>query len=380
MKILKIVFFILLLLFIVLLFILGGLYLFLDPNRLKPGIIEGVRKQGYILTIDDKIVWTIYPKIGINIKHMTLSVPNTEPFLDLYNVKISSELSQLLHAKENFQANIHVKALRLMNLHASNAYALLNWENKILTIYPINALFYDGKLSGIVHGQEIDIAPKWDWAMKAEGIQVKKFLADVLRGQSRLSLSGIGEIKFTSTSQGKGVSQVIQNVAGTNQFSVRNGVLEGIDLNYFVQAADALMNKQSVPPPPDIQETKFDNLSGTSSVQNGVVNAYVVVSAQTFTAQANGAVNLVTQTVNMQMKISTQKTVQTQWEIPVLITGDMHHPDFRLDMVEIQKQIVKSQLNKVKDEVKDSVNKMKEEIQTHVPGKAGEFLQNLLGH
>ena len=92
-----------------------------------------------------------------------------------------------------------------------------------------------------------------------------------------------------------------------------------------------------------------------------------------FGAKGQGTVNLLNQDVNLHVQISTQQTVQTQWEIPVLITGTLNQPNVRLDTIAIQNILAKQELEKVK-------NKAREEIKKHIPGKAGEFLQNLLGH
>jgi len=350
----------------------------MDPNRLKPIIVEAVRKQGYVITIEDKMGWTIYPVVGLSIKHMTLGVENQVPILDMRSVNISTEFGRLLKGTENIQADIRVQNFRIMRMHATNGFARLNWQNHILTIHPISAAVYEGTLTGIMHGFELTTAPKWDWALQFKNIQMSQLFQDI-NPESRIKVSGLADFTLNSKSSGRGVDQVFANLRSTNQFSIRDGVLEGVDLNFLLESADALLNKHPLTAV-NTNRTQFDSISGTGAVNYGVANVYVIVASHAFTGQATGSVNFTDKNVNMNLKLKSQKTLETQWEIPILITGTIQDPEFRLDVEEIQKQIGQAQIDRVKDVVKDKIDKVKDQIKDHLPKNSGDFLQNLFGH
>ena len=68
MKWLKISFSILVLLVLISVLAIGSFLFFMDPNKLKPVIIEETKKRtGYQLAIDGVLSWSFYPNLAIKI-------------------------------------------------------------------------------------------------------------------------------------------------------------------------------------------------------------------------------------------------------------------------------------------------------------------------
>lgn len=374
MKILKILFSILLLLILICILAIAALYFLMDPNQLKPIIIEKVRKQtGYQLVIDSKMSWSFYPQIGIKVEHMTLSVPNQRPFADLSNVNIATPFSTLKDWQHSLSGNIFIKEATLFKLHLHNVQVGLHWQNQVLTFRPIQAKLYEGILTGVAHGRDFSAMPKWDGSIQFNNIQLRPLLLDINGANSKVKFSGSGDVGIQIVSQGTTKEQILQSLKGKTDINFKEGVMEGIDLNYIVQTADALINKQPVNTPASNQ-TRFDHLTCTFAINNGIANTNnLLLTSPAFLTKGQGSINLITQLLNFQLQIKSQENIKTQWEIPVLVTGNVSSPDINIDMREIEKIIAKKELEKIKDKVKD-------EIKSHIPGKAGEFLQNLLGH
>jgi AsmA protein len=375
MKLFKIIFSIVCLVVFIAVLAIGSLIIFVDPNKLKPVIIDAVmKKSGYQLAIEGRLSWSFYPRIAVKIDHMMLSAPNQPaPFIDAKDVRMGADFSQLIQATEKLQGNLTISTLKLTNVHAENVSTELHWENNVLTLQPIKASLYGGTLEGTATGKNLSAVPRWDWDLQANGIQVKQLLDDVNGGNSKIKIMGVGQVKMQAQTQGSTREQVLNALAGTIGFSLNNGVLDGINLNYLFQSADALINRRPVEPPTNINQTSFESLRGTVALKNGVAETNdVLLTSSAFTAKAQGSVGLLSQNIDFQLRLKPQQTASTQWEIPVLITGNLSRPDVRLDTMEIQKFLAGQEIEKLKA-------KAVEQIQQHVPGKAGEFLQNLLG-
>lgn len=374
MKLLRILLSIAGLLLLVCVLAIAALLMFADPNKLKPVIAEEIKQQtGYQLAIDGNLSWSIYPHVGIKVERMALRAPDQpQAFIDLQGVNIAVRLGALLRGERKLTGDVYIRDVRLMNVHAVQARVGMRWQNNILTLAPINALLYDGTLFGTAHGINLSGVPRWDWDIAMDGVQVKPLLADVNGPDAKLSLSGIGSIHLKANTQGKNRDELLEQLNGQGEFSLKNGVINGIDINYFVQSADALLNKKSLTAPENLNQTSFDSLTGSFTVKEGDAKTEdMLLTSSAFLMRGQGNLNLLPQTIDLQLQIKSQNTLKTQWEIPVLVTGALGKPDVQLDMASINQMLTQKEFEKVKEKVRE---KAKE-----ITGKAGEFLQNLLG-
>jgi uncharacterized protein involved in outer membrane biogenesis len=355
---------------------IAAFMMFMDPNKLKPVIINEVMKNtGYQLAIEGKLSWSFYPTLGVKVERMMLTDPHqTVPFLELRDVSIATELTKLLRGRQQMQGVLHIASMKLMNIQAENAYVGLHWEHQMLTLQPITASMYHGSVKGSAYGRDLENMPRWDWNVSFSQVQMKPLLQDVNGADSKLTIDGNADIKLMASTWGKNKAQLLNNLNGTTEFNLKNGIVSGVDLNYLLQTADALMNKQAVPAlPTNVNQTAFDSFSGTAAIKNGVAETNnLLLNSSAFTTRGNGSINLPYEAINIQLQVTPQKEARTQWEIPVLIAGSMNHPDVRLDMLEIDKMVAKKEVDKVKE-------KVRQQIKEKVPGKAGEFLQGLIG-
>ncbi|VVC76650.1 hypothetical protein AQUSIP_19730 [Aquicella siphonis] len=374
MKILKTLLSITALILIICILAIGMLVFFADPNKLKPVLVEEVKKTtGYQLIIEGKLSWSFYPGLAVKMEHVLLSAPGqTSAFVDAHDVRMAADLMELLRSKEKLQGGVSIASLRLMNIQAEKVNARLQWKSNILTISPITAHLYQGRLEGEASGRRFTSEPVWNWDVQASNIQIKPLLEDINGKKTRLNLSGTGQMKMQAETSGKTRERMTDNLNGSVSFNLSNGAMEGVDLNYLLKNADALLNKEAVNPPENLNQTEFNRLTGTALISQGVAESKdIFLTAPAFTANAQGTIVLKSRELDLQLQVKPGESARTKWEIPVLITGDVSHPDVRLDTMEIQKILTAQEIDKLK-------SKAAKEIKKHVPGKTGEFLQNLL--
>ncbi len=305
---------------------------------------------------------------------MTLTVPGeSRPFVDLRDAKVATSLTDLLYGQEKLAGNVHVVEMRLIDLRIQDVSADLHWENKILTLDPVKASLYNGTMQGTAHGSDLFTVPNWNWEVQLNNVQIKPLMQDVNGADSKVQISGAGQVNMKASTQGKAREEMLGHLNGNCSFSVNNGAVEGVDLNYFVQAANALINGQSLPSPAGLNQTAFNTLTGTLTITNGLAETKdLQLTSPAFVTSAQGNVKLVSQVLDFQLQIKPVETVKFNWQIPVLISGSLTHPDVRLDTDAVRKLVSKEDIDKLK-------SKAMEKIKERVP-QAGKLLQNLLGH
>lgn len=352
---------------------LAALYYFIDPNKLKPVIVSEVKKQtGYTLAIDGTLSWTFYPRLAIRVPEMAFTAPGqTQPMARLHDVRMMTDIRQLLQGGKQWQGRLRIASLELMNLHITNIKTLLHWQDDALVFDPITASFYQGDLTGTATGHLMTKLPRWDWNVTLAHVQIKPLFAD-MNPENKLVVSGSGDISMRGMTQGKSRDQMIAGLNGTLQFSVTDGKVSGIDINYLVQTADALLNKQPVPMPQDIEQTQFDSLKGGAVIANGIATlTSLQLSAPAFVTNGQGTIDLTSGALDVKLQTASQQQLTTKWDIPILVVGNLRSPQVKLDGDQLTKYTIKQQIDKVKD-------KAREAVQKHVKGDAGKLLQKLL--
>lgn len=342
---------------------IGLIIYFIDPNTLKPMIISEVNKQtGYHLVIDGKMTWTVYPHLAVNIPHMTITEPaQTQPFLDLKAVKLATPLTDLLHGIKNISGDLLVSEIIFMKMHLHDAKIAMHWKNQVLSLNPITANLYDGTLSGVANGSKLNAQPNWSFNAKLNHIQLRNLLAD-LNAKNKLQLSGLGQIDVQGTSKGKSKDEVIGNLNGNAHFSADQGKVEGINLDYFIQSADALLNKRRLELPSNLNETQFEKLSASAVIVNGVVKTQdILLQSRALTSTGAGNINLANNTIDMELTIKAIQQSDSTRTIPPLnlnVKGSLLDPNVNVDMREVEKMVTKEVIDRLKNRVEDKISNL----------------------
>jgi len=366
-----------LILFIALILVgVGLLVTLVNPNQFKPLIIQQVAQQtGYQLTIDGDLSWSFSPPVSIMANHMILTGPKPQAvkIVDMSDVKIGVQLWPVWEVGKHLQGNLTIANLTFMQLHVSNVNVNIDWRDQHLSLKPLTAELYQGRLQGEVHLFSPATAPTWHWQLALNDLQVAPLLHDLNGPQSKLEISGIGEVVIDAKTSGLAKADILAHLNGDGSFRLRNGVLSGINVEYLVAAANAFLQKQAMPATPAQNQTDFGDLSGSYTIHDGIVttNNFLIDSSGVAT-HGKGTLDLNNQAINFNLQL-TSKHTRNLAAIPVVVKGTMSSPSAHLDLDALSRELTASELQKVKE-------KVRKQIQEHIHGKAGQFLQNLLGH
>lgn len=351
-----------------------ALVIFIDPNKIKPMLSEQVlHETGYKVNIDGALSWSFYPRLGVKAEHVVVIAPGqTATFAEMSGVTFAADLSKLIHGSEKLEGDVYVKNLHTMQLNFEDVHLGFQRESNGWTLEPLTASLYSGTAKGVLHVEDLSGLPRWNWHLSLDHIQMGHLLRDLNGGDSKLKIDGLGEVDMQAATEGLGREQMLNHLNGQVEFGLKDGRVEGVDMNFLAASANALINKMPLPMPTTSTETKFDSLTGTAIIKNGIasIDNLVLLSSE-FKVRGRGDINLMAQTIDYHLQVAPVRNLDIKWEVPVIVAGSITSPDVKLDSLRLQGIIASEQLDKVKVKVDKQIKKL--------PEKANKLIQHLLG-
>jgi len=147
---------------------------------------------------------------------------------------------------------------------------------------------------------------------------------------------------------------------------VQNGAVEGLDVTYELERAQALLQGQAPPARSGPARTPFDVLSGHSRLDHGVLATDPLrLETRVLKVNGKGTFRLADQAVDYQLTARVQELPAAggssalaslkSLEIPVAVTGTVRDYKVRPDLAGIAKGRVKQELDKRKDELRNKL-------------------------
>ncbi len=320
---------------------------------------------------------------AFDLKNLLQAVGKDNPNLQTAkNVTGAFDFSTALTGKTSLlqalQANgkINVAELQAAKLRSTNVVAATNMQNGVLQLSSLTATLYRGSAQAAGKVNLLTSDTPISFQAKLTDIQAEPLLADLDSQGSKIKVKGVGNIDVQATTSGLDSNNIVKNLNGTSTFSFQNGVLDGINVGYYIDTANNFIHGQS-PPAKGEEVTNFGNLTGTAVIKGGVVtnNDLSLVSPR-FDSKGQGTLNLVSQQINYNLQVKPKIPGQdggiNGMTIPISVTGSLNNPSITLDVKALAQYVAKQKLDTVKDKLKD-------QIKGKLPGKAGDILGNFLG-
>lgn len=267
--------------------------------------------------------------------------------------------------------------LQINHMTFRNVNLPTKFANGVLTISPMKADFYQGIADGAATLNLTNQKVSFD--MKLHHFDAQALLKDVMSGKSKITLSGTGDVNVSVKTEGVDAAAKIKNLNGKGDFRFNQGAIVGIDLPNLINSAYAIAKKTPLQSN-NTGQTPFNELSGTFTIQNGVIsNQDFRLTATQFSTTGQGTIDLPRSKIHYQLKTLLNKaSVEDKngllnlygVSIPVLISGDLQNPKIGLDASEIGKILGEIQAKKVEVQIKDQLKGK----------KASEILNSLFGH
>jgi AsmA protein len=273
-----------------------------------------------------------------------------------------------------------IARLRVRGMQLDDVAAHLEAQRGRLTVAPLTASGYEGKLDArlIVDARQstphLRVAPRWT------GIQIAPLLRDLF---DQDWLSGTGNLDFDLQATGLDATQWQRTLRGKGVIRLTDGAYKGLDLVKMVRTA--LRTRSNVRQTGEQGDrTEFTELTGSFVAQHGVItNRDLVAKSPLFRLQGKGMVDLPARVIDYTVTVKLVASLEGQGgpeaeqlkgiPIPVRIQGPLEDPRYALDIETLLTQQAKQ---KVRDQVEDKVTrKLEEKLQ----GPLGGALKGLLG-
>jgi len=335
------------------------------------------------LTTDPQATGHLYAK-PFDLKEFLKSLGSENANLQTANNATASIDFDASAKSMNVNGDLKIDDLKAANLSLTNMASKLQYSDGVLNLNPITADLYQGKLNGNVKINLNTPVPFIAIQGTLKDVQSEPLLKDLSEKEQKIKVIGAANVDLNITTSGNGGDEIIKNLNGTSKVSFNNGVLEGVDIGYYIDAAYSLITQQTKGTSTNSDKTSFGNLTATVLIQNGVMtNNDLLLSSPRFDTTGKGVINLVNKTINYSLRAAVKQTnVSTVKSlsgttIPILISGNLNDPSIRMDTAEILKNIAQAQVEKHKEAIKE---KVEEKLKDKIPEQATELLKNLIGH
>jgi AsmA protein len=277
----------------------------------------------------------------------------------------------------NVDGTFNINQLVASKLHLNTVTLSFAAHQGVIKLAPIHANLYEGTFTGSTTLDVSGALPQYNFATTLTNVQAKDLLTD-LTGSTLLT--GTANFDTTLSTQGNSINQLKAHLNGNGKFSFTKGVLNGININYELARAKALMDKAAQPAKPAQNSTEFGQVTGTYQITNGLVtNNDLLITNPTFTGKGNGTANLNSEQLNYHLKLITARIPELKdYQVPINISGVFKSPSINLDMQDILKQVFAHQRKQATNELK---NQAKDQAGKYLGNNkdAQQLLNNILG-
>jgi uncharacterized protein involved in outer membrane biogenesis len=204
-------------------------------------------------------------------------------------VAAATELPVETLRKLNNKGELKIGKLIYSNLHLSNIKLGVNAKDGLIKMDPIVADLYQGKYQGTItldaRGKLVELKQE----TQLSGVQIEPLLKDYTQS-SESQLAGVANISAKVSSKGSNALQLKHGLNGQAKLAVTEGILRGIDVRKTLEQAEVLLESKRLGTVKQGGETRFEQLTGTLNIKNGVVkNNDMLMTSPGF--KVNGGVN-----------------------------------------------------------------------------------------
>jgi AsmA protein len=194
-------------------------------------------------------------------------------------------------------------------------------------------------------------------------------------------ISGHGDADVVAAGTGNTYDSILRSLDGKIEFNVKEGALNGVDLSYELQSAQALLQKQLPPARSGPARTLFNTFSGSANLDKGVLrNDDLSIESDYLKTHGKGTLDLGTKrgaiaAIDYRLVASVYKlprgasgAQEKAADIPLRLTGNLGNLKIRPDLEALAAA-------RVRQEVNDRLQGKQDELRK----KLGDKLKDLLG-
>ncbi len=218
-------------------------------------------------------------------------------------------------------------------------------KDGVTHLFPIEAHIDGGRYSG-------DITLDDRGAVRS--VSINEHLMDIdmtrllARGAQKGRVSGKATLSLKGSGRGQSVEALLKTLNGHFDADLSEGALEGIDVEYQRDRAQALLER-TPNARNDTKRTPFDAFKASAEITNGIAVTHdLTISTQALKVSGKGSANLSTKAIDFQLLASIlQAPTKTLLDIPLKVTGTYADPAVKADIDSLAKEQLKQKLKDI---------------------------------
>lgn len=262
----------------------------------------------------------------------------------------------------NLDGRLTIGKLTAANIKVNNASVNLAVHDGALTVDPLTAQLYDGRLDMTAGVDSTPARPTFELSGTLNNMRVQPLLEDMADSQ-RLSARGNAQLDLRA--DGRQVAQLKRTLAGSASFDLHDGEIHGVSLASLLAAArrrvagDKSDNGGGIGPG---QTTVFSRFGGHFQITDGVMSGDdLTLVTPKLTGQGAGRYDIPHNKLDYVLTAKVPADAGGSLDdlagidVPVRLTGPLLAPDYKLDIADALESAAKAQIKAHGDEWRDKL-------------------------
>lgn len=303
-------------------------------------------------------------------------------------VAASAQLPLDMLRELDVKGDLGLGKLKLAKAQLTDVVLGLTAKGGQLRLSPLQANLYQGQYDGNIALDVRKDTPRLFADEKISAVHVGPLLKDML-GDDKAT--GTVSVMAKVSASGVTPEAITQSLNGSANFQLADGAVKGVNLGQMIREAYATIKNKPAPPKTS-NATDFAEMSGSVTINNGVVhNQDLQAKSPLLRVAGKGQVDLSKQKIKYLLNTSIVETDQGQAgkeldelkavTIPIKITGSFDKPKFALDLKPVLKakaeEELKRQKSKLKEKADEKLDKKKEKVKKKLEDKLKNKLKGL---
>lgn len=293
--------------------------------------------------------------------------------------------------KVDAEASLDIGKLKVSGITMTSVQAKAVVKDGKLTVDPLGAALYGGKVAGLLALDGSSDVPKLTFRQSLNSVQVGSLLGDMADVDR---LTGKAAMSLNLNTAGTTSKDMISALDGDIDFELADGMIRGFNITHALQSAVALFERKA-PPKATSNDTVFEDFRGSAKVEKGVVRSDDLnASLPNLQVTGAGMVDLGSQNMDYRLDATVPKGQAATdaglgklagKSVPVKITGSLDDPSVSADVSAIIASQVESFIldklggGKKKDEAAESAGEgSTEETQSEPKEEEPQSLEDSL--
>ena len=266
----------------------------------------------------------------------------------------------------NLAGRISAAEMQVSGLNLTGFSTGIDLAEGIGRIEPLVADLYGGEFQG---GAEFDVragGPLVSLQGSLYDVDIEGLLTGLSGEPARTSGTGIVDVELTGI--GDNLDEVLSTATGSIEFSLRDGAMEGFNLDHTLCNLYNQLGGYPRPAPAAVDTTRYSLLRGTAQVRDGIAQTTDLLgNMATIEVTGGGRVDLVTYGIDFDL--NAEMTTGNQipgcetmdglvgQSIPVAVGGTVAEPSIGPDFEELIRQRLREEAGEaIRDAVRDLLN------------------------